>query len=114
MLVGYSLEICLKAMLIIRKGVEAYAEEENTHKHHKLAKLSKFIPDLTEKDRAVLDLLTHFLVWAGRYPDPGSGKEVDVENIFAQAEMHQITASDVFRLAARIMEYVKALTNFDL
>lgn len=111
MLVGYSLEICLKAMLIIQKGAEAYAAEESKHKHHKLVKLSEFIPDLDEKDKAILLLLTHFLVWAGRYPDPGSGREADAEGIFALSEKHQISASDLFRLAARVMGHVRVLTT---
>ena len=62
MLVGYSLEICLKAMLILRLGAEAYSAEERKHKHHDLVKLSSFIPDLSEKDKAILSLLTHFLM----------------------------------------------------
>jgi len=107
MLVGYSLEICLKAMLIIIKGVEAYAAEEKEHKHHRLEKLAEFIPDLTEKDKAILRGLTHFVTWAGRYPDPGSGREDDAEEIFTLAEGHQIAGRDLFALAARIMGYTR-------
>jgi hypothetical protein len=110
MLVGYSLEICLKAMLIIKDGVETYAAEERKYKHHKLLELAEFIPDLNEKDKAILFLLTHFLLWAGRYPDPGSGRETDAEGIFTLCERHQITASDMFRLAARVMSHAKVLT----
>ncbi len=110
MLVGYSLEICLKAMLIIQKGVEVYAAEEKNYKHHKLVELSQFIPDLTEKDKATLKLLTHFLYWAGRYPDPGSGREADTEDIFTLSEKYQISASDLFSLAARVMGHAKILT----
>ncbi len=110
MLVGYSLEICLKAMLIIQKGVESYTAEENKHKHHKLVKLSELIPELNEKDKAILLLLTHYLVWAGRYPDPGSGREADTESIFVLSKKHQITASDLFRLAAQVMSHVRVLT----
>lgn len=110
MLVGYSLEICLKAMVIIQKGVETYAAEESKHKRHKLVRLSEFIPDLNEKDKATLLLLTHFLVWAGRYPDPGSGREADAEGIYVLSEKYQISASDLFRLAARVMGHARILT----
>lgn len=110
MLVGYSLEICLKAMLILQKGVDAYTTKEGKQKHHKLEKLSVFIPGLNEKDKAVLKILTHFIVWAGRYPDPGSGRESDAEGIFILSEKHQISASDLFRLAARVVGHARVLT----
>jgi hypothetical protein len=114
MLVGYSLEIALKGMLIIRKGVDTYAEDEKMHRHHKLVKLADFIPDLTEKDKAILDLLTRFLEWAGRYPDPGSGREASAEGIFGISEKYQIAAKDVFGLAARVMGHAKTITaNLD-
>jgi len=73
MLVGYSLEVCLKTMLILAKGVEAYALDEKNHRHHDLVKLSELVPGLGEREKAILRLLTHFVVWAGRYPDPGVG-----------------------------------------
>jgi hypothetical protein len=111
MLVGYSLEVCLKAMLIIRQGVQAYIDSEQRYKHHKLDELAKFIPDLTEKDLAILRLLTHFLTWAGRYPDPGSGRESLTEQIFVLSERHQIAARDVLDLATRVMQ--RSTTEID-
>jgi hypothetical protein len=110
MLVGYSLEICLKAMLIIKMGVDAYESEERKYKHHKLVELSEFIPNLSEKDKAILALLTNFSLWAGRYPDPGSGRESDVESIFTLSEKYEISAKDLFHLSARVMGYTKDLT----
>ncbi|TRN52305.1 hypothetical protein DT385_26430, partial [Pseudomonas syringae] len=71
MLVGYSLEISLKAMLIVQKGITGYTEIENKIRHHRLEDLASFIPELTKKDKAILRGLTHFVSWAGRYPDPG-------------------------------------------
>lgn len=111
MLVGYSLEICLKAMLILRLGAETYSAEERKHKHHDLVKLSKIIPDIREKDKAILALLTHFLMWAGRYPDPGSGREGNATLIFDLSEKHQISLKDLFVLAARVMRHVQELTQ---
>jgi hypothetical protein len=75
MLVGLSLETCLKAMLIVREGIDEFTEKENKRKHHRLHELSGFVPGLTDKDRAILECLTHFIYWAGKYPDPGSGRE---------------------------------------
>lgn len=105
MLVGYSLEICLKAMLIMQKGVAAYQAEERKHHHHSLGKLAEFVPGLCEKDRAILSGLSHYVRWAGRYPDPGFGKEGHAEEIFQLSEGSQITAKEVFALAVRIMGY---------
>lgn len=107
MLVGYSLEICLKGMTILRKGIDAYAADERAHKHHDLVRLAEFVPDLNEKDKATLQLLTYYLVWAGRYPDPGSGREEQSETIFALSERHQISGKDMFSLAARVMGHAQ-------
>jgi hypothetical protein len=111
MLVGYSLEICLKAMLILTKGVEAYTSSEKRYLHHRLEELAEFIPDLDAKDKAILRVLTQFTTWAGRYPDPGSGREDNAEAIFALSERHQVAARDLFALAARVMNHSQKLTN---
>lgn len=105
MLVGYSLEICLKAMLILKKGIAAYQAEEKKYYHHSLERLADFIPSLNEKDKAILKGLSHFVRWAGRYPDPGFGKERHVEEIFTLSEHHQISAKELFNFAARVMGY---------
>lgn len=111
MLVGYSLEICLKAMLIISKGVEAYSDEEKKYRHHRLEELADFIPGLDTRDRAILRGLTHFITWAGRYPDPGSGREDHAEEIFALSERYQVTAKDLFGLAAKVMRYTRHVVD---
>jgi hypothetical protein len=105
MLVGYSLEISLKAMIILKSGIDAYIKEEKTYKHHALAELAAFIPGLSDKDKAILQALTHFTRWAGRYPDPGSGRVNEAEEVFALSERHQIAARDVFELATRVMRH---------
>lgn len=111
MLVGYSLEICLKAMLIMKKGIAAYQAEEKKHHHHNLGKLASFVPGLTAKDKAALQALSHFLRWAGRYPDPGFGNLSQAGEIFTLSEKHQISAKELFLLADRIMAYSRILTN---
>ncbi len=60
-------------MLIIRKGIASYTADEKSYRHHRLVELSQFISDLSDKEKAILQALTHFTLWAGRYPDPGSG-----------------------------------------
>ena len=100
-----SLEICLKAMIILRKGIDAYIEEERAFQHHRLVELASFLPDLSGKDKAILRALTHFTYWAGRYPDPGSGRVREAEEIFSLSETHQITGRDLFGLATRVMQY---------
>ena len=99
MLVGYSLEVCLKAMLIMKNGISGYTQMEEKIRHHRLEELVEFIPDLSEKDKAILKGLTHFVYWAGRYPDPGSGRDGKLEEIFLLSEKHKITAEDLFILS---------------
>nr|WP_205193261.1 hypothetical protein [Burkholderia sp. Ax-1724] len=111
MLVGYSLEVCLKAMVILGGGVGAYSETENKYQHHDLQKLAEFIDGLDEKDMAILELLTHFVYWAGRYPDPGR-KGIDKhEKIFELSEKNQISGHDLFQLAAKVMGHVRKLVD---
>ena len=105
MLVGYSLEVCLKAMLILKYGVDIYTEDEKKFLHHKLERLAEFIPDLTSKDRAILRALTHYVEWAGRYPDPGTGREEKFEEVFSLTERYKISAADLFKLAGHVMKY---------
>lgn len=111
MLVGYSLEICLKAMMIMKNGIESYIEIEKKHRHHRLHDLAKFVPDLNDKDKAILTMLTHFVYWAGRYPDPGFGKENDAEEIFTLSEKFKISAKDLFVLSSRIMGEAKKIAD---
>lgn len=111
MLVGYSLEICLKSMVIIREGIEGFTKIEKKMHHHRLHELASFIPGLSSRDTAVLRGLTHFVSWAGRYPDPGSGKEQQVEDVFTLGEKHRLTARDVFHVAARVMQYTSEVSD---
>lgn len=111
MLVGYSLEICFKAIFIIQNGIDAYITEEKKYKHHRLEELSAFIPGLNGKEKAILRALTHFVKWAGRYPDPGSGREDDIEEIFILSEKYEISAGDLFKLAAYVMGHSEKVTS---
>lgn len=111
MLVGYSLEVCLKAMLILRYGVDTYLSDERKYQHHKLERLGEFLPELDPKDRAILRALTHYIEWTGRYPDPGGGREAKLEEIFALAEGHQISAGQLFSLAGRVMKHANAVVE---
>jgi hypothetical protein len=111
MLVGYSLEVCLKAMELMRRGVDEYAANERELRHHDLRRLAHFVPDLSEKDMAVLEGLTHFVVWAGRYPDPGGGREEHRERVFALAERHQIAGRDLFGTATRVMAHASVVVG---
>jgi hypothetical protein len=111
MLVGYSLEICLKGMLIMQKGEASYSAEENKYTNHKLAQLAEFVPNLNKKDKAILELLSFFLIWAGRYPDPGSRNEKQPEAIFNLSQQHKITARDLFSLVGRVMSHAQQIAG---
>jgi hypothetical protein len=111
MLVGYSLEVCLKAMILVKAGVEAYSEAERKYLTHDLKKLATFFVDLDAKDLAILELLTHFIAWAGRYPDPGSRYIDKHDSVFELAEQNQISGHDLFKLVSKVMRGVSALTE---
>ncbi|EPZ7321335.1 hypothetical protein FLM06_16755 [Vibrio cholerae] len=111
MLVGYSLEIVLKAMLIMKHGVDAYTEIENKHRHHRLHELANIVPNLDKRERAVLRGLTHFVRWAGRYPDPGTGKGDETLDIFELSEKYQISAKMLFAVSAKVMAYAHKISE---
>lgn len=111
MLIGYSLEISLKAMIIVQEGIERYTQLGRKTQHHRLEDLASFIPDLSKKDKAILRGLSHFVSWAGRYPDPGTDKEHKLEEIFDVGEKHQVTAFDLFKLAGRVMQYAQTVVD---
>lgn len=111
MLIGYSLEVCLKAMSLILLGDVAYESKEDQFKHHKLVELAKLVPSLTPKDKVILKLLTHFTMWAGRYPDPGSKYVADTKQIFELSNREQITFGEVLTLAAKIMKHAQVLAD---
>ncbi len=111
MLVGYSLEVTLKNILIMNDGVEKYISNERKHRTHDLEKLADFVPNLGEKDKSILNALSRFTIWAGRYPDPGFGKGALYNEIPNVTEKYQICAKDIFQLATRITKYALTVTN---
>lgn len=111
MLIGYSLEISLKAMIIFSSGAEGYRKIEQKTRHHRLQELASFIPSLSKKDKAILRGLSEFIHWAGRYPDPGSGKEANLEDIFSLSERYKISAKDLFNLSSKVMAYATELVS---
>ncbi|AYH00935.1 hypothetical protein C5E26_08325 [Pectobacterium parmentieri] len=111
MLVGYSLEVCLKAMILIKLGVDEFTRREKEHFHHRLDELANFIPNLSDKELAILKGLTHFIIWAGRYPDPGTRRINDTINVFELSEKYEINAKDLFELSARVMKHVQTVAG---
>ena len=98
-------------MLIIRDGIDSYIEAEKKRRHHRLCELADLVPDLSEKDLGILGALTHFIYWAGKYPDPGSGREQDAVDVFVISEKYEITAKQLFSLCARVMSHAYTLVE---
>lgn len=111
MLVGLSLETALKAMLLILEGVERFTEREKDRRHHRLHELSDFVPNLSVRDRAILECLTHFIYWAGKYPDPGTKQNSNATSVFDISEKYKVPAKELFALATRIMGYASELID---
>jgi hypothetical protein len=66
---------------------------------------------LSEKELAILKGLTHFVLWAGRYPDPGSRRVNDAEDVFEISEAYKISAKDLFELSAKVMKHVQTVVD---
>ena len=98
-------------MILIRLGADEFTKQEKKHFHHELEELANFIPNLGEKDKAILKGLSHFVVWAGRYPDPGSRRLNNAVDVFDLSEKHQISAKDLFALSTRVMQHVQKVVN---
>ena len=105
MLAGYSLEVCLKGMLIRKESVDGYLAQEKDRYHHRLEELGKIVPALSDKDKSILRLLTEFITWAGRYPAPKPNKENCREEIFSSSEAQRITAYDLIELCSRVVKH---------
>lgn len=69
------------------------------------------MPNLTEKDKAILECLTHFIYWAGKYPDPGSGREKAAVSVFDISEKHHISAKELFGLVTRVMGHAREVID---
>lgn len=109
MLVGYSLEVCLKGMIILKEGPNEY--QKKPKETHNLVDLAEFIPSMTEKDCDILKLLTFFVKWAGRYPAPRERDHHTHEEVFSLSERHQIALKDVTGLAAKVMAHTRVIID---
>jgi hypothetical protein len=110
MLLGYSLEICLKAQILIQVSSENYID--NQHNHHDLCKLAASANlKLSEKENAILKAVSHFIRWAGRYPNPGAKRFQDRKELLNLSEKYKITARDLFTLSGEMMKRVESLLH---
>ena len=106
MLVGYSMELTLKTIILVKEGKEKYIDEHEHKVGHNLNKLEDYILDLTKKQKNILNILKFYVKWAGRYPDPGTGKESQLHEINNLCDKYEITAGDLFTLCQKISEFL--------
>jgi hypothetical protein len=111
MLVGYSLEICLKAMAIIEHGSSYYASNEKKYYHHRLNALAEFVPELNDKELEVLKLLSEFSTWAGRYPDPGKSDQNRFNEVWRSSETLGASLRDVLDVAIKIRNHAQSIVE---
>ena len=111
MLVGYSLEVTLKNMIIINNGIDDYISNESKYMTHDLEKLAYFVPDLEIKDKSILNILTKFTILAGKYRDPGFNKGAVYDDISNAVERYKICAKDIFQLATKITKFALTISN---
>jgi len=81
MLCGMSLELLIKAVLIMQK--------EDVKPVHDLSALARHaeIP-LDQAERGLLDLLTHYVVWYARYPVPRRNTAENVRELGRLIDEH--------------------------
>lgn len=108
MLLGYSVELLFKGLSIQQFGIEAYTKKEKKYFSHRLVWLVGQHIQISSKEHAILECLTHFIYWAGRYPDHGSGEESKLENIFTLSEKNEISMKE---LTATLDKLVKFAAN---
>ena len=76
MLYGMALEAMMKAAMVARR--------QNPPAIHDLIKLADGNSlVLTEKQRGMLEVLSHAIIWFGRYPVPKASKRADVDKLGA-------------------------------
>ncbi|MGO4894210.1 hypothetical protein [Flavobacterium sp. W21_SRS_FM6] len=112
LLVGYSVEVLFKALAINKLGIERYTEKERSYHNHKLTWLVEQHIPVNKKESAVLECLSHFIYWAGKYPDHGKGYEIKAQNVFDLCENNQITYEDIFKTCDRLFnEAARIISN---
>lgn len=83
MLCGMSLELIYKAIIVVRNNRFDSVKKINIGKHHNLVNLAHFANiGLNEKNKAFLNILTHYIYWEGRYPTPNKAEDmVELEKL---------------------------------
>jgi hypothetical protein len=64
---GLSIELLIKAILVI-KNRSNFKKVEQSHNLIELSKKAKIYPLLNENQVVILDVLTEFIYWVGKYP----------------------------------------------
>ena len=98
MLLGYSLEISCKAVVVLESGSSCLPKQ---HRHHRVRELAAPLGDFSEKEKAILELLSEHSYWAGRYPSPAQAVDQH-QIIFNLSNQHEISAKDLLDTASRV------------
>ena len=109
MLFGYSLELLFKGISIQQLGIEAYTKNERDYFSHRLADLVRRHIKISSKEQAILECLSHFIYWAGRYPDHGTGKESKLEDIFTLSEKKEISMTELSETLGKLVKFATRL-----
>jgi hypothetical protein len=76
MLMGMSFEVLIKAHCIAQK-----IKNDKIHKTHQLTKLAEIAGlKLTKEDKKILDILTEYVIWDGKYPTPKKSIHLKMHN----------------------------------
>jgi hypothetical protein len=113
LLLAYAIESLVKVYLV-KSGVSLVNQNgalQGKFKTHKLRKLAEYAKlDLPAADLKILDCLTHFLEWRGRYPIPTKREYYDEFNKMRLGSIEEVCTS-AFALCDRIFQLLNALSN---
>lgn len=91
MLFGLSFELLFKSILVLRDPTKRVPENHNLLYLANEAKI-----DLNRIEKAILDLLSEYVIWVGKYPIPKDEKELNNYNDkFAKAAVNRIKINNI-------------------
>jgi hypothetical protein len=113
LLLAYAIE-CLVKVYLVKSGVSLVNQDgilQENFKTHKLRKLSEYAKlDLSGDELKILDWLTHFSQWRGRYPIPTKREYHEELNKMRLGSIGGV-CTKACTLCDRIMQLLNALSH---
>jgi hypothetical protein len=113
LLLAYAIESLIKVYLV-KSGVSLVNQDgalQKKYKTHKLRRLVEYAKlDLSVDELKMLDWLTHFLEWRGRYPIPTTREHYEEFNKMRLGSIGEV-CTRAFILCDHILQLLNALSG---